>query len=181
MAMGDLATDLFGLGRAEKALEVLKNLFALKGNRFSYEFGLLAEMDGNPAGFLSSYPGWKMRSLEIRMAKQLLTIYSIPEIFRFLTNILPFVGIREAESDEYFINAVSVIPELRGHGIGSSLLLNAEKKAKDMGLDKCSLCVEEGNEKARSLYEHLGYRVADLISIRRSRKIYRLYRMVKEL
>jgi len=55
------------------------------------------------------------------------------------------------------ISEVWVSERLRGHGIGSSLLLAAEDFAKQQDCTRIHL--ETRNEPARKLYEKLGYRV----------------------
>jgi GNAT superfamily N-acetyltransferase len=55
-----------------------------------------------------------------------------------------------------------VLPERRGEGIGTTLAAAAESIASERGHDRCSLSVSDGNLRARSLYERLGYAPADL-------------------
>jgi GNAT superfamily N-acetyltransferase len=59
-----------------------------------------------------------------------------------------------------------VLPERRSEGIGGALVAAAEHVAVDRGHDHCSLSVGEGNRRARSLYERLGYAPAQVPSKR---------------
>ena len=92
--------------------------------------------------------------------------------------------VKEAETEEYFINSLAVSPNFQGQGVGTHLLSFVESKAAISGLGKCSLTVEIENRKAISLYEHLGYRIVKTVEVDQlNRSIgYRgFHRMVKEL
>ena len=56
------------------------------------------------------------------------------------------------------INAFDVIPSHRNRGIGSALIGEAERRARDLGHESTVLGVEVNNHAARRLYERLGYR-----------------------
>jgi GNAT superfamily N-acetyltransferase len=48
-------------------------------------------------------------------------------------------------------------PRLRGLGLGTRLITEAEKRIQDRGLEWARLSVEDDNGRARALYERLGY------------------------
>jgi RimJ/RimL family protein N-acetyltransferase len=53
-----------------------------------------------------------------------------------------------------------VVPKMRGHGLGKSLLLELIRKAKNCnGLEQINLTVVSNNEPAKKLYESLGFQV----------------------
>jgi GNAT superfamily N-acetyltransferase len=54
-----------------------------------------------------------------------------------------------------------VLPERRGAGIGAALAATAERLVAERGHSRCSLSVSARNDRARSLYERLGYTAAD--------------------
>jgi ribosomal protein S18 acetylase RimI-like enzyme len=56
-----------------------------------------------------------------------------------------------------FIAYMAVEPRSRGRGIGSLLLAEAERMARQRGLPYMSLMVTEDNAPARELYEQQGY------------------------
>ncbi|MNP41452.1 TDP-fucosamine acetyltransferase [compost metagenome] len=87
------------------------------------------------------------------------------------------VSLNEGRENEYHIGTLATLPESRGYGIGSKLILYAEERAKSNNYDQCSLTVKQENFKAIKLYEKLGYKVKDSIE----KKPYYLYRMVKAL
>jgi GNAT superfamily N-acetyltransferase len=55
-----------------------------------------------------------------------------------------------------------VLPERRGAGIGAALAATAERLVAERGHSRCALSVSARNDRARSLYERLGYTPADL-------------------
>jgi ribosomal protein S18 acetylase RimI-like enzyme len=182
--MGDYADFLFGFGSYSRAIQVIDQLYRVENNRFSYQFTDLAEIDGKVAGLLLSYPGRYLEISKITLARQLLLIYGVIDLIRFIRNELLTSAAKEAEADEYFINNIVVSEKLRGQGIGANLLGFAEQKALAAGLTKCSLTVDLDNEKAISLYERNGYKKMATIheKLLPSKVHYRGYhRMVKNL
>jgi ribosomal protein S18 acetylase RimI-like enzyme len=184
MTMGQLADLLLGSDDPAWVMAVLARLFVRTGNRFSFEFATMAEFRGSAVGLLVAYPGAMLHSFDLPMARQLLAECGPVGKLRFLHYAWPFIGIREAEPDEFFVNDVAVLPAYRGQGIGTRLLAVAEQRARSAGLGKCSLTVDLGNTRAQALYERLGYRIANTIRVKRwSRRLgcEGLYRMVKRL
>lgn len=55
------------------------------------------------------------------------------------------------------IHDLVVLPGHRGHGIGRALMLAIEGAARSIGACKVTLEVLNGNSRARTLYESLGY------------------------
>ncbi|WP_428102649.1 N-acetyltransferase family protein [Candidatus Rariloculus sp.] len=55
------------------------------------------------------------------------------------------------------IHDLAVLPEYRGNGIGRLLLGDAEKRARQRGCCKLTLEVRTDNNRARKLYERLGF------------------------
>jgi protease PrsW len=53
---------------------------------------------------------------------------------------------------------IGVVADQRGHGVGEALLRSLISGATDIGLPGISLSVEDGNDRARRLYEKLGFR-----------------------
>ena len=58
----------------------------------------------------------------------------------------------------YALYDLFVLPQYRGHGIGRSLLLNAEALAKQNGKCRMDLTTAKTNLKAQSVYESLGWK-----------------------
>jgi ribosomal protein S18 acetylase RimI-like enzyme len=62
-------------------------------------------------------------------------------------------GGRDAFVDELFVRDAE-----RGRGIGSALLAHAERQARQRGVQAFHLEVDHANQRARRLYERLGYK-----------------------
>jgi ribosomal protein S18 acetylase RimI-like enzyme len=59
--------------------------------------------------------------------------------------------------DAAYLYAVAVEAHARGRGIGTRLIRHAEQVAAAEGFTRIALGVEDANERARALYERLGY------------------------
>lgn len=163
MTMGQFADYLFGAGNPTEAIEVIGKLFVQPLNRFSYQFADIVDVDGKVTSVLLSYPGRIMNRLDLLMGKQLWSIYGALGFVRLVRRVLSLTFVREARTDEYFINTLAVFPDFQGQGIGTQLLSYAENKARKMQCDKCALTVEVSNLRARHLCERVGYRVVETI------------------
>ena len=62
--------------------------------------------------------------------------------------------------DEIHINNVAVLPELRGQGMGTTLMSHVLQEARQLGARRATLEVRASNEGARRLYERLGFYLA---------------------
>lgn len=58
---------------------------------------------------------------------------------------------------EGWIGGVGVVPEYRSNGIGSRLMNSAEEECKKRGVETLFLEVIDGNDRAKKLYESLGF------------------------
>ena len=85
------------------------------------------------------------------------------DLLGFVGALRASLGLRFAEhrpaSDELYVDGVAVSPVVRGQGIGSRLLMEAEVIARECGLRWLRLDVIDTNPRAQALYERLGYRV----------------------
>jgi ribosomal protein S18 acetylase RimI-like enzyme len=65
----------------------------------------------------------------------------------------------------WHIEAMAVLPEHRGQGLGRRFIELAKGQAGDNGFDALSLHVFEGNEGARRLYQRCGFEILDRVPI----------------
>jgi ribosomal protein S18 acetylase RimI-like enzyme len=183
LAMGEFADYFFG-GNPLSPDEILRELFAQNGGRFSQTSGAIAEANGGPAGLLISYPARRMFRLAMTTALQLLKAIGLSGILRMARRALALANIREANPDEYYVSSLAVFPRFQGRGIGAQLLAYADERALREGLSKCSLIVDTQNRPALRLYQRMGYHIvftgrAAYPGHRISESAY--YRMVKHL
>jgi ribosomal protein S18 acetylase RimI-like enzyme len=78
---------------------------------------------------------------------------------------------KKVENDEMYIDAIGVGDGFRGKGIGTLLLTEVEKLARQHGLNKLTLYVSCRNELAEALYTRFGF---ERVSIRKSKIAERL-------
>jgi len=178
LSMGSLADYLFdrdphfaGIG--------LTRLFSGNAGRFGFKSAFVAEADDETVGLLVAYPGKKLPGLDLQTLPYLFPALGVPRAFDFLRKGISLPGGREAESDEYYISNLGVLPSAQGCGIGSRLLEYADGIARSVALRKCSLLVSLKNEGARRLYERHGYRIMQTVPDKNKAPGY--HRMVKEL
>jgi ribosomal-protein-alanine N-acetyltransferase len=62
--------------------------------------------------------------------------------------------------DEIHINNVAVLPQLRGHGIGTTLIQHVLAEGRRLGANRATLEVRASNDAALRLYQRLGFYVA---------------------
>jgi len=67
---------------------------------------------------------------------------------------------RSVEDDVLLMDGIAVVPEMRGHGVGSALLDEVQRETARRGKTNIRLDVIETNPRAKSLYERKGF-VAD--------------------
>ncbi|MHC1782743.1 MAG: GNAT family N-acetyltransferase [Anaerolineaceae bacterium] len=169
--MGNLADQWFGLGNHDRALKTLSWFFCHFENQFSYRYSEILEIDGQPAAFLLALTGKELKRLISPMFTQIIKYFGILDTLRFLWRTLPMVFEKEAEEDEYYISNLAVHPDFRRRGLGETLLIHAEKKARGLDLSKCSLLVEIGNARAKALYQKMGYQVVSVSTNAMMRKL----------
>lgn len=146
LAIGDIAYKLTGERTEDAALDKLGEYFRTPGNRFSAErHALLTADDGEIAGTILCYSGAEADKL-----------------YEPISNLLRDIGAsasqdREADENEYYIDALAVFPAYQGRGYAKALIRHAESEAIRRGLRKIGLNVDVEKEEALALYTKLGF------------------------
>jgi ribosomal protein S18 acetylase RimI-like enzyme len=117
-------------------IERLQHYFRQEGNRFSYQFIQVAEQRSEVVGLVLSFGGREEERLNAALGWPLE---------------------REAEEDEWYVDALAVFTNWGRKGIGTRLLQAAEQQARQHGYPKIALNVAQENEQALSLYQRLQY------------------------
>lgn len=145
----------------------LEDLFQQTGNRFSYQQILVKEVEHQVVGTILTYHGSEIEALD----------HPLNERLRRLRNDPTLTLEREAELDEFYIDALAVSPAFSGRGHGTELIRAAEQRARERQYAKIALLVDEHNKHAYRLYERLGYQMDKM------RMLYgeRFWHMVKYL
>jgi ribosomal protein S18 acetylase RimI-like enzyme len=149
-------------------IRVLTRLFPLPHHLFSYMYAFTAECDSRVVGLVLGYDGKTKQIADKAIARPNVRketgfrLWDIPHLLRALRDLrkvsLP------VSDNEYYINDLAVLPEMRRHGIGQQLMEFAENHARSEGLKKMSLDVVIDNEAAQQLYKRLGYMVTETLT-----------------
>ncbi|MBV8224892.1 MAG: GNAT family N-acetyltransferase [Verrucomicrobia bacterium] len=154
-AIGSIAFVLTGTKVLAEAMSILEQFFEREGNRVSYENTLIIEESGANAGdrriigVAISYDGSVARKLDEPLEEAAKLQSGSPE-YRIPT---------EAESDEFYLDTVSVNRNYQGRGIGRRLIEAVCEKGRQLGRNRVGLLVDVTNPDAKRLYERLQFRV----------------------
>lgn len=108
---------------------------------FSYRNAHVVELDGEMTAMLLGFV----------VAPATLDADSIPELVR------PLALLEQRAAGSWYINALAVHPAARSQGIGRELIGLAHALALAAGCREVSLQNFEGNARARSLYQRIGF------------------------
>jgi ribosomal protein S18 acetylase RimI-like enzyme len=128
----------------ETPLEVGTRRAEREEGGFSYRNAFVAEADGRPAGMLLGY----------RQPDP----YDLPDLAELPEVVRPLIELEALAPGSWYVNALAVLPDCRGHGLGARLLGLAEDLARQSGADTLSLIAAEDNAAAYDLYLRNGYR-----------------------
>ena len=117
-------------------IERLQHYFRQDGNRFSYQSIQVAEQSSEVVGLVLSFGGQDEPRLNAAIGSWLE---------------------REAQEDEWYVDALAVFTTWGRKGIGTCLLRAAEQQARHHRYPKIALHVAQENEQALSLYRRLQY------------------------
>lgn len=167
MAESEMVHHFTGTSDPEKSIPALTE-FVLNPtpNRYSLENNTVAELDGKTAGAMISFPADKQPDLDtVLLAALNKRGYNLEKLFF------------EGEPGTYYLSTMGVDPTYRGRGIGTALMQAAERKGAELGFANCSLLVSKAKDRARALYERIGYSVTEEVAI----GDVEYYRMLKPL
>ena len=117
-------------------IERLQYFFCREGNRFSYQYIQVAERSSEVVGLVLSFGGRDEARLNAAVGNWLE---------------------REAQDEEWYIDALAVFKNWGHKGIGTRLLQTAEQQALQHHYPKIALHVAQGNTQALHLYTQLHY------------------------
>ncbi len=126
----------------KSVLEVGSERARRKSGGFSYRNARVASSAATTLGMVLSYP-----------------IDEAPDgnLDELPAAIAPFVALEHRSVGTWYINALAVFPQFRGHGIGTTLLRAAETQAQAAGYTQMSIQVYAQNIGATRLYYRSGY------------------------
>jgi ribosomal protein S18 acetylase RimI-like enzyme len=127
------------------ALDIGASVYASEAGDYSYRNCCVAEVAARRAGILLSFP----------MPARDPSDVAPPPPFDGRDVFAPYKYLEAPDS--WYICGVALLPEYRGRGIGTALMLNARQQARQQGYKQLSLVVFEENADAVRLYRRLGY------------------------
>jgi ribosomal protein S18 acetylase RimI-like enzyme len=131
-------------------LEIGEQRYARENTEFSYQNCVVAEVDGDVAGMMVSFP---VQAAEAGQAEPEAPASSEPDV------LAPF---RELEvPGSYYICGIAILPQYQSQGLGTRLCEIAKGLAREHQCDELSLLVFEQNVAAVRLYERLGFEEID--------------------
>ncbi len=117
-------------------IDRLQHFFRENDNRFSYQSIQVAEQHSEVVGLVLSFGGREEKRLNAAIGWQLE---------------------REANDDEWYVDALAVFTNWGRKGFGTRLLQAAEQQGRQQRYPKIALNVAQENEQALSLYQRLHY------------------------
>jgi len=150
------------LGDERRAHTVLARMFAVPGNTFSFDATRLAERDGRVVGIASAYPadqGQRRARASLVPALRALGPLTFARVLRAVWRIADAsMGV---DPRHWYVANVAVDEDLRGSGLGSLLLDDAERRARARGLRAVSLELDGDDPAVRRFYERAGYGIVE--------------------
>ena len=117
-------------------IERLQHFFLQEGNRFSYRYIQVAKQGSEVVGLVLSFGGQNEARLNATVGS--------------------WLG-REAQDDEWYIDALAVLENWSHKGIGTQLVQAAEQQARQRQYQTIALHVAQENTQALDLYTQLHY------------------------
>jgi ribosomal protein S18 acetylase RimI-like enzyme len=154
---------LFGFGDHARAQAALEKFYSLPANRFSHQFAVFGQSQGQIAGILMLFNRRQMRRSMAITGAHMLRVYRFKEILKFLELMLPYRNEEDIPGDELYIGHLAVYEQFRRRGFGLRLLEYAEKEARAQGKRKLSLLTEIENSAAQALYHQFGFKITNTI------------------
>ncbi len=178
------ATYIIGLGDADRARRILRDVFARPDHRLSYSVTTAALYQGRMVGLFTAFPGRRLGRLDRRLDRMLLGAYPLRGKIALIARGWPLVFIKEATHKEYFLSNLVVRKRFRGMGLGELMLSQIEKAACQAGINRVALMAAIENTRARRFYMRQGF-ATEAIHLESNLRVPHLgpgcHRMVKKL
>jgi ribosomal protein S18 acetylase RimI-like enzyme len=154
--MNQASEGFFTFMLGKNAEQIIARAFLEPKHSLSYEYVVFVEHDGAIAGMCSAFTGAQHRifteePLKRAAGRSAFRMKCVRTLMSPLWRILDTVP-----EGDFYLQGMAVEPNLRGAGIGSRLMTDAEERARAGGSARLSLDVSAKNEGARKLYARRG-------------------------
>lgn len=143
MAIGEDTAIIYG---GVNYMKTFEEIALLDNSQYSYRNAFVAEIDGNVAGAVVGYDGAELYNLR----KATLDVIS-----KHTGKELQITD--ETDASEFYLDSLAVMPEYRGYGVGSKLILAMKERAFSEYKKPLGLLVDFENPDAERLYKSLGF------------------------
>ena len=173
----DLFFSIFG----KNVKEILKKLYIVKRNQFSYEFTNFIFFEEKISGMVLSYSYDEKSKIDLNTGYLLIKIMNLNFLKIFPNLLKSFNVLGKIDKEDYYISNIAIYPEYRGIGLGTKLLNFIEDLAKNRKLKRIVLEVEKKNLNAIKVYENFGFKKEKEIFLKIDRKKFSFYKMIKTI
>jgi len=126
---------------------------------------LVCEVDGVPAAALSAYEAGEFGGdkLGLALGEAFTTLgWSQAEMLAVAQRMTPFASLQfPTPANLWIVEWVATLPEYRGRGLVSALLLEIFEAGREAGFSKSQIGYFLGNTPAKNAYEKAGYKYID--------------------
>jgi ribosomal protein S18 acetylase RimI-like enzyme len=149
-------------GGSRRALRILRAAYERAGTNASQEIVAVAEIDGEVAGAVATFPvaeGDRRASRFLRVTLARTPPWRWPatlRIFHTGADLTP-----APPPGSLYVDALATEERFRRRGVGRALLAEAARQAAAAGLQFVALDTAASNEAAQALYEAEGFRVTE--------------------
>jgi ribosomal protein S18 acetylase RimI-like enzyme len=134
------------------ASDLLAHLVETGDSPFGWPECRVAEKDGKVIGMVNAFPVERLDEVDLDMVPSDRGVH-----------LAPLTQMRDPGG--FFINAMAVLPEYRGQGIGRRLVAEALGMAGAEGRKRASLLIWSTNTRAIKLYEEFGFSAIEHVDL----------------
>lgn len=165
-AIDDIANTLTGEKEPEKVKESLEKYIQMDICRLSHNNIYTYTKEQKIVGILIAYSSNDIESLDKPMLDELKSKGILKDSFE-----------KECFTNEFYLDTISVDEAFQGRGIAKEFFAYFFDLAKEKGFKRASLLVDYKKEKARNLYEKMGFCINDTLVVSGSK----FYHMIKKI
>ena len=153
------AEGFFRIILGRRVADIVATAYTQPNNDYSHQNVTFVERDEVIVGMVSGYTAEQRRRFSEQPLK-LAAGYRALRMVRVAMCCAPFRRFLDTLADgDFYVQAIAIDKELRGEGIGSTLIDSIEDRARATGSARLSLDVAAKNKGARRLYERRGMTV----------------------
>lgn len=152
-----------GMGKEERAKQILYKLFLQPRHRYSFEQVKIIEFCEKKAGLALILPGKTLKQLNSRFFRKLIASYPLKLKLKLIHRFLPFFFLNEGGRDDFVLNSLIVLHKYQNQAIGERLVKSLEKQARAEGYKRATTVIEFQNSQMRKFFEEQRYKVKNLV------------------